>query len=402
MKIKRVDDLSFDDINFIQRGGFTRLVMEHTHREDGNRLVKIFRHNRLKESRLSKATTLDMKLQELVKTITAETLDRNKSFLVNCRRLTLAASLSQGETLGMSMTIAQLSDLTSDDLTFIRQGQITWMMIETIPQESDGDRLEDILRHSPALQFHIRFKEERSLANTTAPELRLQDLLKMVTADSLTKIESLSINYGRMTLTRSILQGETQEMTMTIEQLQGLTSDDLIFIQQGHFSRLAIRHAPQKADEEQLADILYTIPRLSHLQIGCKSECFLAIINFMTTTRGKVVLDRGPSYLHSIELMGENLVSFDILGVCDNYNTYIQYRDPKEALSACPRGIVRFGIAPDHPEVKCTSVGTFTNLPEIDQNLADTAIVIEQIKGNVTLDAARIVSAPLEELRSWE
>ncbi|KAF9952482.1 hypothetical protein BGZ65_005228, partial [Modicella reniformis] len=324
MKIGGVDDLSVDDIKFIQRG-FTRLVIEHIHREDGNRLVDILRHSRLEGPCLANVATLDMKLQDLVNPITAETLDRNKSFFLNCQRLTLTASLSQCETKDMSMTIAQLGALTSDDLIFIRQGEITWMMIETIPQESDGDRLADILRHSPALQqFHIRFKEEPDLCNTTAPELKLQDLMKIATMDSLSKLESLSLDCGRFTLTGSISQGKIHQMTMTIERLHDLTSGDLIFFQQGYFSRLAIRHTPRESDEDQLVDILHSIPRLSHLEIGCKPERILAITNFMITTREKIVQERGSSYLCSVELMEENLVPFDIFGECDYNNTYIQ------------------------------------------------------------------------------
>ncbi|KAF9960269.1 hypothetical protein BGZ65_012573 [Modicella reniformis] len=335
MKIGRVDVLSVEDINFIQRGDFTRLVIEHADMADEGRLADIFRPSpvlsyihirRLGEPCLAKATTLDMKLHDLVKTITAETLDRNKSFLLNCQRLTLTAGLSQGRTQDMTMTIVQLSVLTSDDLIFIRQNQITWIVIETIPQVSDENRLADILRHCPALQqFHIRFKEERGLANTTAPELRLQDLVKMATADSLRNLDPLSIDYGRVTWTGSISKGQIQQMTVTFERLHDLTSDDIIFLQQGHSIRLAMRQTLQEADEDKLTNILHSIPGLTHLQIGCKSERFLAIVNSMITTREKLVQDRGSSSLRSIELMGgEDLAPFGFLGECHKDNTYMQ------------------------------------------------------------------------------
>ncbi|KAF9955768.1 hypothetical protein BGZ65_003189, partial [Modicella reniformis] len=285
IKIGRVDDLRFDDISFIQRSDFTQLVIEHTHKADDDRLGVILRHSpvlsylhisRLEGPCLVKATTLDMKLQDIVNPITAETLDRNQSFFLNCRRLTLTASLSQGETQGMTMTIARLGDLTSDDLIFIRQGQITWMVIETIPRDSDGYHLDDILRHSPALrQFHIGFKVDHGLTIDTVPELKLQDLVKKATADSLSNLESLSIGYGRFTLTGKISQGKTQNMTMPIERLGSLTSDDL---RQCQITWMAIETIPQESDVSRVADILRHGPILQQFHIRFMEERDLTII----------------------------------------------------------------------------------------------------------------------------
>ncbi|KAF9986743.1 hypothetical protein BGZ65_006445 [Modicella reniformis] len=294
MTFDRLNDLSSDDIEFIQRGDFTRLAITYAKRADGDRITGILRCNPVHSHvqighqqgrHLMIATTLN-KLQDLVEMSTTETLDRDESFSIECRRLTLTASSSQGKARDMTMIIERLHDLTSDDLIFIQQGHFTQMAIETTPQESDVDRLADILRHSSALKIlQIRAKKERGPAGTAAPELKFRDLVKMATVDSLINLESLSIDDVRLSLKATVLQGRIQEITM-------IFNDDLCFdaiefiIVQCQFNRLAIKHT-QNGAEDQLSAILRRSPVINHFHIKRQGEPYRTI----ATTADKELLE---------------------------------------------------------------------------------------------------------------
>ncbi|KAG0001571.1 hypothetical protein BGZ65_003365, partial [Modicella reniformis] len=224
----------------------------------------------------------------------------------------------------MDMTIERLGDLNSDVFKYTQQGHITRLKITDIPQKVDRDLLTGILSRNPKLvRLEIGYMESWYPAIDNTLEMTFPDLVVMATSGIIRKLELLKINCGGLSINARYLQGKIQNVDITIEQFDELNSDYLKSIQKDHLGRLTIKHAPSMSYEAQLANVLRHSSRLSHLQIGCKPERFFAIINLLITTREKVLQDRGSCHLRSIELMGENLVPFDIFGRCDS-NTYIQ------------------------------------------------------------------------------
>ncbi|KAF9981657.1 hypothetical protein BGZ65_003707 [Modicella reniformis] len=331
MTIERLDDLNSDGFKLTQQGHITRLKIANIpQKADQDRLTDILGRNLrivwleigCMEGWYSAINDpLEMKFQDLVMIATSRTIREMESLKINCGGLSINARFLQGKLKDVDLTIGELNELNSDYLKFIQKDHLGRLTIKDVPRKGDEDKLVDVLRHSSRLsQLEIGSKE----AVNNDLDMKFQDLVKMTTVDILCKLESLKINCGGLSINASFSQGKIQDVDLTIGRLDELNLDYLKLIQKNHLSRLAIRYTPQEADEDQLADILHSIPRLSHLQIGCKSERFFTIINLMIRTREKVVQDKGLSCLLSIELMGENLVPFDIFGECDKENTYIQ------------------------------------------------------------------------------
>ncbi|KAK3825451.1 MAG: hypothetical protein J3Q66DRAFT_436521 [Benniella sp.] len=83
---------------------------------------------------------------------------------MDCGRLSLKFDTPR-EAQNVSMTITRLSDLTSDDLEFIQQCNISQLEIKHTPTESDEDRLTNILHQSVKLkELKIICRCERTLA----------------------------------------------------------------------------------------------------------------------------------------------------------------------------------------------------------------------------------------------
>ncbi|KAG0314231.1 hypothetical protein BGZ99_008279 [Dissophora globulifera] len=78
-----------------------------------------------------------------------------KSLSIDCGRLSVITNFSEGNVKDVTVKIPRLSDLKSDDITFIRQCHLTHLDISYTPQTRDEDRLVDILQHCPALK-HLR------------------------------------------------------------------------------------------------------------------------------------------------------------------------------------------------------------------------------------------------------
>ena len=85
------------------------------------------------------------------------------SLTLECTQLSLKFDISQGVR-NVSMTVTRLSDLTSDDLEFMRQYDIVHFAIEWTPEATDENRLIDILRKIPKLKkLCIGCRGDRSL-----------------------------------------------------------------------------------------------------------------------------------------------------------------------------------------------------------------------------------------------
>ncbi|KAF9362410.1 hypothetical protein BGX34_006229 [Mortierella sp. NVP85] len=83
---------------------------------------------------------------------------------MDCGRLLFKSDVSP-EAQNVSMTITRLSDLTSDDLEFIQQCNISQLEIKHTPTESDDDRLTNILHQCVKLkELEIICHCERTLA----------------------------------------------------------------------------------------------------------------------------------------------------------------------------------------------------------------------------------------------
>ncbi|KAF9935789.1 hypothetical protein BGZ65_003007, partial [Modicella reniformis] len=132
----------------------------------------------------------------------------------------------------------------------------------------------------------------------------------------LQKLESLTIDCGKRSITASVSQSKVLEVDMTIERLQDLSLDDFDFIKKDHLTRLTVKYTTPY--ENRLATVLSHYPRLHHLRIGCKSVHILAIINRAISTREKILQSIGSSCLRTVELMEEELIPFDLLADCDD------------------------------------------------------------------------------------
>ncbi|KAK3825649.1 MAG: hypothetical protein J3Q66DRAFT_384802 [Benniella sp.] len=99
----------------------------------------------------------------MIKFCKAQTAD-DPSLSANIGQLSLTASTSQAGQ-EISVTINLLSDLTMDGVKFIQQCNITKLTIKRTPEDTDEDRLVDILNQCHELkELHIRCNGERSYA----------------------------------------------------------------------------------------------------------------------------------------------------------------------------------------------------------------------------------------------
>ncbi|KAK3825650.1 MAG: hypothetical protein J3Q66DRAFT_384803 [Benniella sp.] len=93
----------------------------------------------------------------------AQTTD-DPSLSADIGQLSLTASASQAGQ-EVSVTINRLRDLTVDGVTFIQKCNLTKLMVSHTPEDTDEDRLVDILDQCVGLkELHIRCKGERSYA----------------------------------------------------------------------------------------------------------------------------------------------------------------------------------------------------------------------------------------------
>ncbi|KAF9361909.1 hypothetical protein BGX34_006847, partial [Mortierella sp. NVP85] len=318
MTIERLDSLNPDDLSYIQQGHLIRLVMKRIPvKGDKDRLTNILRHNQTLSClrfRYGKEDdpdpTLEMELLDLMTAIPSNTSSELRSLSVDCQRLSLITGFSQGRIQNMTMTIERLDSLDPGDLTYIQQGHLTQLIVKRTPLKADKDRLTDVLRHNQTLShLEFRYGERNGPFTSNAPEMRLPDLVSVVTSAPCT-LESLQIDYEELKMTASVLHGKAQDIFVTIKQLGGLQVDDLSFIHRGCLSRLEIRDTPREKDRDHLAQILQHNPGLVHLQIGRNGEHSNAINSDPhMKLRDLVVLATSNAFLklESLEISDGNL-----------------------------------------------------------------------------------------------
>ncbi|KAK3821117.1 MAG: hypothetical protein J3Q66DRAFT_426068 [Benniella sp.] len=296
MKIENLDDLGSEHPTFIQQGHLTRLVIgDVSLKEDEGRLTGILGQNPAldhlhigcKEERLSPVdTSLCMKAQDL-----------------------------------------QLGNLSTDDLAFIQEGHVTRLVIGDSPLETDEDRLAHILSHNTALtHFQVGRRQDRSVDLSSVQEMKMRDLIKLATSDTLCKLESMKVDGKDFSFSSGVSHGKIQNAELTVRTFDDLDSDDLKFILDDHLVRLAIKYDLKLILDDHLANmtnILLQCTSLSYLQIGCSGRDCVAIINLVISA-WENALERGDSFsLHTLEIMDERLVPFDELASRD-HNTHIQ------------------------------------------------------------------------------
>jgi hypothetical protein len=156
LTLSRLEDLTSDDHEFIQRHRFSRLDVQH--------IESAYARNKLRGSRRTRAhgkgkhhltitAATRMELHRLIQIATSETLRDLEKVSINYGKILLTANVSRRVTHDMTMDIARLSHLNLSDITFIRTGYIVRLTIQFTPQEADEDRLATILQHSPNLSY---------------------------------------------------------------------------------------------------------------------------------------------------------------------------------------------------------------------------------------------------------
>jgi len=275
LTIKQLGDLSPDDLSFARQGNLTRLaIVGILQKDDKSRLIEVLGHNPM----ITQLQIVCKGLQELVTSVTSDTLCKLDSLSVSYRNVSVTTSISDGKVQDMRMTIEQFSKLDLDDIIFIREGHLARLTIRDIPSKIHEDQLAQIFLYNPRIShLHVGGKKQPSLATTPPLKMGLQDLVRMATTNTLNNLESLLIEYRNVSVTVGISQSKILDMVMTIEQLSILGQDELTFIQQGHLSRLVISDTPWKADTIRI--ILDSNPALTHIQIDRKKKKKPAVVS---------------------------------------------------------------------------------------------------------------------------
>ncbi|KAK3807235.1 MAG: hypothetical protein J3Q66DRAFT_418261 [Benniella sp.] len=274
-----LSSITFEDLDFICQAPFTQLAIESVPSSDvRDKIADVLRQSQgLTHLRIGGKMNSDaglrseMMLQDLMELFALTTNSRLESLTIDYGRFTLAAYFSKGSK-DMTMRFEQLDDLTPDDLKFIQQGPYDRLRIEHTWERNER-QLADILRQNSALNYHqSKCHGERRVTVATVADMRLQDLVNLATSETSSKLESFSVGCQRIALTADFLQGDIQSMTMTIEQLNNLTSDDLALISQGCLTQLTIKSAPLPQNEDRLSSILRHCPELRRLHVKFKEE----------------------------------------------------------------------------------------------------------------------------------
>ncbi|KAK3821127.1 MAG: hypothetical protein J3Q66DRAFT_148131 [Benniella sp.] len=325
MRFEQLNDLTPDDLQFIQRGPYNQLRLERVQEEDDEPLLDVLRQSSVLgyiqiqhhgEARYIITTVSGMRIQDLVNQATAAgTSSTIEHFAVGCRRLTLTAGFSQGKIQDMAVTIEHLDELIPDDLIFIGQGQLTQLVLKCTSLILDKDRLSGLFRRCPKLtKLRVLIGE----CNPEDFEMNFLEALEMVISKNLPDLELLTVHYGYVTTTANFVQGRIQDVTMVVERLGDISEDNFKAIPRNRLTRLELKNAPYEREDDHLIEILSQSSSLSHLQVGCKWSRSLAIVKLVVVTR-ETILKRGETFsLRTFELMDEGLVPFDELGSRDS------------------------------------------------------------------------------------
>ncbi|KAG0221462.1 hypothetical protein B0O80DRAFT_502565 [Mortierella sp. GBAus27b] len=139
--------------------------------------------------------------------------------------------------------------------------------------------------------------------------------------EKLTRLQSLSIDYGEISITLCTSDGKVHGVDLTIERFTNF-ANELEFIQRDHLrdlTRLVVKRTPQESDECHLIDILSVCTKLTQLRIGCEGQRAPAIVDLVISTLQKYE----KTSLREFNLMEEMLVPFNVYEECDD-STHIQ------------------------------------------------------------------------------
>ena len=271
----------FNDFEAIQGNNCTRLLMMDTPQEHKDRPPSTLQTSNFSRIQIThegkRVPTIlaapEWTIQDLMEMVTLEYPEKSARLLIDCERLSLSASVYRGMIGGISMTIKRLDRRSVDDLECFHRGHLTWLLMERIPRDVDKDRLIGVLRHNQALsRLEFRYEDEQDPAIDNTPEMTLLELVTVVTSNTSSDLESVSICYKRLFLTASVTFGNIRDAVMTTKQLSDLHSDDLAVIELGYVIRLEIGDIPLMTDEDRLTRILKVNIAHFHLQIGREGE----------------------------------------------------------------------------------------------------------------------------------
>ncbi|KAK3807214.1 MAG: hypothetical protein J3Q66DRAFT_418225 [Benniella sp.] len=150
--------------------------------------------------------------------------------------------------------------------------------------------------------------------------MKLEDLVNMVSLDTLARLESFAIDYRTISIAANTSQARREDVAIKVDRLSDLRPDYIQFLQ--GLTKLGIVHI-SKADEIPLAEILSQCRSLSYIQVECEWKRSLDVVNLVVSTRQKIIEQGGPFSLRTFELMNKDLMPFDVLASRDD-NTHIQ------------------------------------------------------------------------------
>ncbi|KAF9353414.1 hypothetical protein BGX34_011579 [Mortierella sp. NVP85] len=281
--IRRLDRINSDDLTYVNQGHITRLVIMQTPKdEDMDRLTDILHNNReLRHLEINRGEEQDsdtgnahkMKLLDMISVVTQYSSSTLESFSVDWQRFSLTIEFSQGTRQHTTAVIKRLDRLNSDDLTYVNQGHLTRLVIMQTPKNEDMDRLTDILHNNRELKhLEINRGEEQDSDTGNAHKMKLLDMISVVTQHSSSTLELFSVDWQRFSLTIGFSQSKRKDMTVAIQRLDRLNSEDLTYINQGHITRLVIMQDPKAKDKNRLTDIFRNNCELKHIEINYGEE----------------------------------------------------------------------------------------------------------------------------------
>ncbi|KAK3821036.1 MAG: hypothetical protein J3Q66DRAFT_332498 [Benniella sp.] len=271
MKTQQLSDLNSDAVVVIELGYLIRLKVDNTPlKTDEVRLAHVLKTNMANfnlqigdKQHCPYIRTEQMSLWDIVKMATPSNLCNIKSLTIDYWGLSVITGVSQGKVQDPILTVKGLDVLVYyDALDTIQWDTFSKLLIKYTPQEGDENQLDTITMRKFS-RIQVEHRGEKHLIILASPEKKLQDLVHMVTSEPPEGLASFSIRCPRLSMTADVSQGNCRNMTMTIERLDCLNSEDLTFIQQGHLSRLTIKQALQEADEDRLTVIKHGSPSLN-------------------------------------------------------------------------------------------------------------------------------------------
>lgn len=125
---------------------------------------------------------------------------------------------------------------------------------------------------------------------------------------NLTNVASLELDFGRLSTAIKVSKDKALDVSMKINRLEGLTQEDLHYIQRCHPVSLSIVETPEESDEERLANILQHNPSIAVFRVGFPPDRSLAIIDLIKSTVKMSRQDTNSSILRALTAVDEGLI----------------------------------------------------------------------------------------------